>query len=51
MCVCITESDINMRLAKAWSALDRLLIIWKSDQSIKLKRNFFQAVVVSILLY
>ena len=40
-----------MRLAKAWSANDRLSIIWKSDLSDKIKRNFFQAAVVSILLY
>ena len=26
-----TENDINMRLAKAWIAIDRLLVIWKSD--------------------
>ena len=26
-----TERDINMRLAKAWTATDRLSIIWKSD--------------------
>ena len=27
-----TENDINMQLAKAWTAVDRLSIIWKSDQ-------------------
>ena len=26
-----TETDINMRLAKAWTAIDRLSVIWKSD--------------------
>ena len=31
--------------------LDRLSIIWKSDLSDKMKRSFFQATVVSILLY
>ena len=36
---------------KAWTAIDRLLIIWKSDLTNKMKRSFFQAVVVSILLY
>ena len=30
-----TESDIKMRLAKAWTAIDRLLIVWKSDYPIK----------------
>ena len=36
---------------KAWTAIDRLSIIWKSDLTDKMKRNFFQAAVVSILLY
>ena len=46
-----TETDINTRLAKAWAAIDSLLVIWKSDLTDKMKRNFFQAVVVGILLY
>ena len=46
-----TENDINTRLAKAWTAIDRLSVIWKSDLAIKIKRSFFQAVVMSILLY
>ena len=46
-----TESDINMCLAKAWTAINRLLIIWKSDLYDKIKHNFFEAAVVSILLY
>ena len=46
-----TENDINMRLAKAWTVIDSLSVIWKSDLSDKIKRNFFQAAVVSILLY
>ena len=36
---------------KAWTAIDRLSIIWKSNLSNKMKCSFFQAVVVSILLY
>ena len=43
--------DIDTRLPKAWTAIDRLLIIWKTDQSNKMKCSFFQAAVVSILLY
>ena len=39
------------RLTKAWTAIDRLSIIWKSDLTDKRKRSFFQAAVVSILLY
>ena len=46
-----TEKDINTRLTKAWSAIDRLSIIWKSNLSDKMKLGFFQAAVVSILLY
>ena len=46
-----TEKDIGTRLAKAWTAINRLSIIWKSDLTDKMKRSFFQAAVVSILLY
>ena len=45
------EKDIDTRLTKAWTAIDRLSIIWKSDLTDKMKRSFFQAAVVSILLY
>ena len=46
-----TEKDIDTRLTKAWTAIDRLSIIWKSDLTDKMKRSFLQAVVASILLY
>ena len=46
-----TEKDIDTRLTKAWTAIDRLSIIWKSDLTDKMKRSFLQAAVVSILLY
>ena len=36
---------------KAWTAINMLLIIWKSDLTDKMKRSFFQAALVSILLY
>ena len=49
--VASTEKDINTRLTKAWTAINRLSIIWKSDLTDKLKRSFFQAAVASILLY
>ena len=49
--VSLTKKDIDTRLSKAWTAIDRLLIIWKSDLADKMKRSFFQAAVVSILLY
>ena len=46
-----TGTDIDTRLAKAWTAADSLSVIWKSDLTDKMKRSFFQAAVVSILLY
>ena len=46
-----TEKDIKARLAKAWTAVDRSSVIWTSDLTDKMRRSFFQAAVVSILLY
>ena len=47
-----TKKDIETRLTKAWTAINRLSIIWKSDLTHKMKRSFFfQAAVTSILLY
>ena len=45
-----TETDIDTRLAKAWTAIYRISVIWKSDMTDKMKRSFFQAAIVSILL-
>ena len=36
-----TENGISMQLAKAWTAIYRLLMIWKSNLSDKIKHNFF----------
>ena len=49
--VSTTGTDIDTRLTKAWTAIDKLSVIWKSDLTDKMKRSFFQAAVVSILLY
>ena len=49
--VSLTETDINTRLAKAWTAIDRLSVICKSDLTDKIKRFFPRATVLSILLY
>ena len=46
-----TGTDIDTWLAKAWTAIDRLSVVWNSDLTDKMKRNFFQAAVVLILLY
>ena len=44
MCVCVCVSIYQ-------AAIDRLSVIWKSDLTDKIKCSFFQAAVVSILLY
>ena len=41
-----TKKDIDTRLTKIWTAIDKLSIIWKSDLTDKMK-----AAIVSILLY
>ena len=46
-----TENDISIQLAKTCIAIGRLSIMWMSDFSDKIKRNFFPAAVVSILLH
>ena len=46
-----TETDINTCLAKAGTAINLLSVIWKSDLTDEMKRNFLQAAVMSILLY
>ena len=46
-----TETDMNARLAKARTVIDRLSVIWKLDLTDKIKCSFFHAAVVSILLY
>ena len=45
------DKDINIRIAKSLSALDKLSSIWKSNLMATLKRNFFRAVIESVLLY
>ena len=35
-----TETGINKRLAKAWTAIDRLWVIWKSELTDKIKQFF-----------
>ena len=46
-----TEKDIDTWLTKVWTAIDRLLVIRKSDPTGKMKCSFFQAAVVLMLLY
>ena len=49
--MCPIEKDVMVRIAKAWSALNRLKTIWKSSLLNSLKRNFFRAVFESALVY
>ena len=46
-----TEKDIDTRLMMAWTAIDKLSIIVKSDLTDKMRHSFFQAAVLSILPY
>ena len=46
-----TESDVNIHIGKTWAAMDKISIIWKCNLPEHMKRNFFQAIVVSVLLY
>ena len=47
-----TEKDIDTRLTKAWTAIDKLSIIWKSNLTDKMKPQFLPGSGnVSILLY
>ena len=46
-----TEMNSNTWLGKVWTAIDRLSVVWKSDLIDKMKRSFFQAAIVAILLY
>ena len=47
----LSQFDVNMCLVKAWTTVDWLSIIWKTDLSNKIKWDFFQAMVMPILLY
>ena len=40
-----SEKDLNTRIAKAWSTMSKMEVIWKSNLEKKLKINFFRATV------
>ena len=46
-----TKTDTDMWLTKTWTAINRLVVIWKLDLNDKMKCSFFRAVIVLILLY
>ena len=45
------DNDLLPKYTIAWTAIDRLSIIWKSDLTDKMKHSFFQVAVILILLY
>ena len=49
--IAFMEKDLEIRIGKAWGALNQLDTIWKSTLPIKLKRNFFRAAVETVLTY
>ena len=49
--VSLTETDIETRLTKAWTANNRLSVTWKLDLIDKIKRSFYQAATVLMLQY
>ena len=46
-----TECDVNVGQAKARNATEKLSIICKSDLSDKIKRDFFQDMIMLVLLF
>ena len=46
-----TESDVNICLVKAWTAIHMLSILWMSDISDKIKLGFFQAMTVNTTVW
>ena len=42
------KKDIDTRLTKAWTVINSLSVIWKSDRTDKMICSFFQEAVVSI---
>ena len=45
------ENDIQVRIGSAWSALNKLTPIWKSNSDVSIKREFFRGTVESVLTY
>ena len=50
-CVSSTEKDIDTRLTKIWTAIDKLSIIRKSDLTDKMKCSFFKAVDTAVWMH
>ena len=46
-----SENDIQVRIGSAWSALNKLTPIWKSNLDVSIKREFFRATAESDFTY
>ena len=46
-----SENDIQVKIGCAWSTLNTLTSIWKSNLDVFIKREFFRATVESVLTY
>ena len=46
-----SENEIQVRIGSAWSALNKLFPIRKSNLDVSIKRKFFRATVESVLTY
>ena len=46
-----SENDIQMRIGSAWSTLNKLTPIWRSNLDVSIKREFFKTTVESVLTY
>ena len=44
-------NGVNIRIDKKWTAIHSLSTIWQSILSDEIKQEFFQLVIISILLY
>ena len=46
-----SENEIQVRIGSAWSALNKLFPVWKSNLDVSFKRRFFRATVESVLTH
>ena len=46
-----TQHNVSVIIESAWVTLNSLNIIWKSNLSSKLKRNFFKDKIETVLVY
>ena len=37
-----TENDVNIRIGKAWTVIERLMLTWKYNFFDEIKKEFFQ---------